>query len=87
MGEKYLVTVKKVLAYGVFCELEESLIALLHQSEISWTEKNPFPKNYFKIGQKINAQIISIDKDAQRVSISHKLTLENPYEKILRMLK
>ena len=84
VGEKYLVTVKKVLAYGVFCELEESLIALLHQSEISWTEKNPFPKNYFKVGQKINAQIISIDKDAQRVSISHKLTLENPYEKVLK---
>ncbi len=81
VGENYTVTVKKILAYGIFCELEDSLIALLHQSEISWTEKNPFPKNYFKIGQKISVQIISIDKDAQRVSVSYKLTQENPYEK------
>ena len=82
VGENYTVTVKKILAYGIFCELEDSLIALLHQSEISWTEKNPFPKNYFKIGQKITVQIISIDKDAQRVSVSYKLTQENPYEKV-----
>ena len=83
IGENYDVVIKKILAYGVFCELEDSLIALLHQSEISWTEKNAFPKNYFKIGQKIKAKIISIDKDAQRISISHKLTLENPYQKVL----
>ena len=82
VGENYKVTVKKILAYGVFCELEDSLISLLHQSEISWTEKNAFPKNYFKVGQQINAQIMSIDKENQRVSISHKLTQENPYEKI-----
>ncbi len=85
IGEDYDVIIKKILAYGVFCELEDSLIALLHQSEISWTEKNAFPKNYFKIGQKIKARILSIDKDAQRISISHKLTLENPYKKVLDM--
>ena len=82
VGNIYKVTVKKILAYGVFCELEDSLIALLHQSEISWTEKNPFPKNYFKLDQKIDAQILSIDKETQRVSISYKLTQENPYETV-----
>ncbi len=82
VGENYDVIVKKVLAYGLFCELEDSLVALLHQSQISWTEKNPFPKNYFQVGQKIKAQIMSIDKDNQRISISHKLTQENPYELI-----
>ena len=50
VGENYKVTIKKILAYGVFCELEDSLIALLHQSEISWTDKNAFPKNFFKLG-------------------------------------
>ena len=87
IGEIYPVSVKKIQAYGVFCELEDSLIALLHQSEISWTEKNPFPKSYFKIGQEINVKIISIDKDNQRVSVSYKETLDNPYEKISKMSK
>ena len=87
IGKKYEVVVKKIQAYGVFCELEDSLIALLHQSEISWTEKNPYPKNFFKIGQKINVKIISIDKDNQRISVSYKATLENPYEKISKIDK
>ena len=82
IGKKYTVTVKKILAYGVFCELEDSLIALLHQSEISWSEKNPFPKNFFKVGQKIEVQILTIDKETQRVSVSYKLTQENPYKTI-----
>ena len=82
IGETYKVKITKILTYGVFCELEESLIALLHQSEISWTEKNPSPKNFFKSGQLIDVKILSIDKDAQRVSVSYKLTQENPYETI-----
>ena len=86
-GENYNVTVKKILAYGVFCELEDSLIALLHQSEISWTDKNAFPKNFFKIGEKILVKIIGIDKEAQRISISYKAILENPYEKIANKYK
>ena len=86
-GENYNVTIKKILAYGVFCELEDSLIALLHQSEISWTDKNAFPKNFFKVGEKILVKIISIDKDAQRISVSYKATLENPYEKIANKFK
>ena len=87
IGENYPVTVKKIQAYGVFCELEDSLIALLHQSEISWTEKNPFPKNFFKEGQKLNVKIISIDKENQRVSVSYKATQENPYKKLSEINK
>ena len=84
INEIYDVTVKKILAYGIFVELEDSLIALCHQSEISHTEKNPYPKNFFKLGQKIKVKILSIDKDAQRVSVSYRQTQENPYEKILK---
>ena len=83
IGHVYEVTVKKILAYGIFVELEDSLIALCHQSEISHTEKNPYPKNFFKLGQKIKVKLLSIDKDAQRVSVSFKQTQENPYENIL----
>ena len=56
VGENYDVVVKKVLAYGLFCELGDSLVALLHQSQISWTEKNPFPKNHLS-RTKIKANI------------------------------
>ena len=84
IGEVYEVTVKKILAYGIFVELEDSLIALCHQSEISHTEKNPYPKNFFKLGQKIKVKLLSIDKDAQRISVSFRQTQENPYENIIK---
>ena len=84
IGEIYEVTVKKILAYGIFVELEDSLIALCHQSEISHTEKNPYPKNFFKLGQKIKVKLLSIDKDAQRISVSFRQTQENPYENIIK---
>ncbi|MBH00426.1 MAG: 30S ribosomal protein S1 [Candidatus Pelagibacter sp.] len=84
VGEIYEVIVKKILAYGIFVELEDSLIALCHQSEISHTEKNPYPKNYFKLGERIKIKLLSIDKEAQRIAVSYRQTQDNPYESLLK---
>ena len=56
VGENYTVTVKKILAYGIFCELEDSLIALLHQSEISWTEKTHSQRITLKLDRKFQSK-------------------------------
>ena len=64
--------------FGAFCELEPGLTTLLHSSELSWTKKNPSAKKMFSIGDEISCVITEIDKDKRRVSISHRLTQENP---------
>ena len=83
IGSKYKVKVDKITDYGCFCSLEPGLSTLLHSSEMSWTKKNVTPKKLFKIGDMINCVITEIDKEKRRIAISHKLTLENPYQSFM----
>ena len=83
-GKQYKVKVVKIADYGCFCELEPGLSTLLHSSEISWTKKNISAKKIFKVGDLIDCVITEIDKEKRRVAISHKLTIENPYESLLK---
>ena len=80
IGKIYKVKVDKITDYGCFCSLEPGLSTLLHSSEISWTKRNIAPKKMFKIGDMIDCVITEIDKDKRRIAISHKLTIENPYD-------
>ena len=84
IGNKYKVKVEKITDYGCFCSLEPGLSTLLHSSEMSWTKKNITPKKLFKIGDMIECVITEIDKENRRIAISHKLTLENPYEELMK---
>ena len=80
IGAKYKVKVDKITDYGCFCSLEPGLSTLLHSSEMSWTKRNIAPKKLFKVGDMIDCIITEIDKEKRRIAISHKLTLENPYQ-------
>ena len=80
IGNKYKVKVDKITDYGCFCSLEPGLSTLLHSSEMSWTKRNVIPKKLFKVGDLIDCVITEISKEKRRIAISHKLTLENPYQ-------
>ena len=84
IGGKYKVKVDKITDYGCFCSLEPGLSTLLHSSEMSWTKRNVAPKKIFKVGDMIDCVITEIDKEKRRIAISHKLTLENPYESFIK---
>ncbi len=80
LNKVYKAKVSKIMDFGAFCELEPGLTTLLHSSELSWTKKNVSAKKMFKVGDEIDCIITEIDKEKRRVAISHKLTLENPFE-------
>ena len=80
LSKPYKVKVVKIMDFGAFCELEPGLSTLLHSSELSWTKKNPSAKKMFKVGDEIQCVITEIDKEKRRVAISHRLTIENPYD-------
>ena len=80
LNKVYKVKVVKIMDFGAFCELEPGLTTLLHSSELSWNKKNASAKKMFKVNDIINCVITEIDQDKRRVAISHKLTLENPFE-------
>ena len=55
---------------------------LIHNSELSWSDRNIEPNKILSPSQKIKLKIVNIDKDAKRISLSYRETLENPWEKM-----
>jgi len=82
LNKTYKFKVIKLMEFGAFCELSElpGLTTLLHSSELSWNKKNTSAKKMFKVNDEIDCVITEIDKEKRRVAISHRLTLENPFE-------
>ncbi len=58
----------------------EDLEAFLHVSEISWDKNVKHPKDYLEVGQKIDVEIIEIDKEQKRLRVSRKTLLPKPIE-------
>jgi small subunit ribosomal protein S1 len=82
VGEIYEGTVTKIMDYGCFLRLEDGVEGLIHNSELSWTNRNIQPGKVLSATQQIKVKIVSIDADAKRISLSYKETQENPWKKI-----
>ena len=82
IGEIYEGTCTKLMDYGVFVKLEEGVEGLIHNSELSWQNRNVQPSKVLSPSQNVKVKIINIDKDAKRISLSYKETLDNPWTKV-----
>ena len=81
VGKTYPATVVKTQDYGCFAKLEDGLEGLIHQSELSWIKKNVHPGKILSVSQKIDVQVLEIDIEKRRISLSYKNTLMNPWKK------
>ena len=86
MDKIYEGIVTKIADYGCFVQIEEGLEGLIHNSELDWNNRNVKPAKMLKLSQKIKFKIVNIDKESKRISLSHKATLENPWEKVRKLL-
>ncbi len=82
VGEIYEGVCTKLMQYGAFVRLQEGVEGLIHNSELSWTNKNIEPNKVLSVSQSIKVKIVSIDVDAKRISLSYKATQENPWKNI-----
>ncbi len=82
IGEIYEGTCTKLMDYGAFVKLEEGVEGLIHNSELSWQNRNVQPSKVLSPSQNVKVKIINIDKDAKRISLSYKETLDNPWNKV-----
>ncbi len=82
IGEIYEGIVTKIVDYGCFVKIEDSIEGLIHNSELDWTNRNIKPSKILSVSQKIKFKIVNIDKETKRISLSYKATLENPWDKI-----
>ncbi len=86
IGEKFpegsTVTGKvvNIMPYGVFVELEEGIEGLIHVSEFSWSKKSAKPESRFSVGEQVEAVVLNINKDEQKLSLGIKQLDQDPWE-------
>ncbi len=81
IGDTVVGEVVQKLPFGIILELDEKVRGLLHRSEFSWNPDDNF-QSYVKIGDKVEAKITSLDAAKNKISLSRRLLLDNPWENV-----
>jgi len=82
VGSKVAGKIRNLTSYGAFMGLEEGLDAMIHVSDISWTRKINHPSEVLKKGMEVEAQVLEVDRENQRISAGMKQLAEDPWETI-----
>ncbi len=82
VGSKVDGKVKSVVEFGIFVDLGEEVDALIHVSDISWTKKNVNLNDDYKVGDSLEAMVVSVDKENQKFCLGIKQLAEDPWKKI-----
>lgn len=72
--------VKSLTDFGAFIGLDEGIDGLIHISDMSWTKHIKHPSELFKKGQKVEAVVLRIDKEKERLSLGYKQLTRDPWE-------
>ncbi|PZP49773.1 MAG: 30S ribosomal protein S1 [Pseudopedobacter saltans] len=68
--------------YGAFLEIQPGVEGLVHVSEITWANTPINAKEFFKLGDEHEAKVVTLDKEARKMSLSIKQLTEDPWETI-----
>ena len=74
--------VRNLTPYGAFIELEDGIDGMVHVSDLSWTRKINHPSETLKKGDELQAVVLEIDKDSQRISLGVKQLETDPWDEI-----
>ena len=74
--------VRNLTPYGAFVGLEEGIDGMIHVSDMSWTRKINHPSDVLKQGDEVEAIVLEIKKEDQRVSLGIKQLESDPWESI-----
>ena len=79
--------IRNLTSYGAFVELEEGIDGMVHVSDMSWTRKINHPSEMVKKGDEVDAIVVEVDIDNQRISLGMKQLTQDPWEDIDRLYK
>ncbi len=81
-GEKVKGKVVSLMDYGAFVEIEPGVEGMIHVSELSWTGKIRKPSQLLKIGDMVEAVVLEVDKEKQRIALGLKQVGPNPWDEL-----
>ena len=79
--------IRNLTSYGAFLELEEGIDGMVHVSDMSWTRKINHPSEMVKKGDEVDAIVLEVDIDNQRISLGMKQLTDDPWEEIDRLYR
>ena len=81
VGQKHTGVVRNFTNFGVFVEMEEGIDGLIYISDLSWTKKIKHPSEFCAVGDKLDVVVLELDVEGRKLSLGHKQTMENPWDK------
>lgn len=82
VGARVRGKVRNLTTYGAFIELEEGIDGMVHVSDMSWTRKVNHPSEVVKKGDEVDALVLDVDADNQRISLGMKQVMQDPWSEI-----
>jgi small subunit ribosomal protein S1 len=86
LGQKVTGKVTRETDFGAFVELSPGIEGLIHISEMAWGKKVRKPSDIVKVGDQVEAVILSIDTDAKRIGLGLKQALGDPFAEITKTI-
>src|SRR5438309_6101714 len=83
VGAKVKGKVVNLVPYGAFVELEPGVEGLVHVTELSWTRRIAKPSDVLKQGQEIEAVVLGINREEQKISLGVRQLETNPWDRAL----
>jgi len=80
VGEKVKGTIVKIIEKGAFIKLDETIDGFISVDNIAWSKKRINVKDYLKVGQEVEAVVLDINAENQRIALGIKQFSSNPWE-------
>jgi small subunit ribosomal protein S1 len=86
VGTNVSAEVRSLTNYGAFVEIEPGVEGLIHISDLSWIKKLSHPSELFKKGDRVDAIVLSIDKENKKITLGIKQLSYNPWATIQEIM-
>ncbi len=79
VGSKVKGKIVNVADYGAFLEIQPGVEGLIHVSEMSWSQHLRNPQDFIKVGDELEAVVLTIDREERKMSLGIKQLTEDPW--------
>lgn len=71
--------IKNITEFGMFIGIEDGIDGLIHVSDISWTKKVRHPNEIFKVGDVVQAKVLTVDQESEKFTLGIKQLADDPW--------
>ncbi len=83
VGDKVKGRVVVIADYGAFVEIQPGVEGLIHVSEMSWSQHLRSAQDFLKVGDEVDAMVLTLDRDERKMSLGIKQLTPDPWKDIL----